>query len=281
MPTLISSPSVDLVAISVQPNHLRCRPLAGGALITVRPRGGQGLRNVVPGEIFTLTEVSKRAEGRISLLVGTITHLRLDAAALGLNPLKLEDRGIWSPSEQYWGEPGDRVAPCLLPILAAGPRPCFEMEQVVPGLSYEDMDGPDPILESVELADRGDRRRAKAVLQKCLSSDLRCLDAHAHLGNLAFDRDPALALRHYRVGAAVGELTVPPDTTAVLPWGMIDNRPFLRCLHGVAVSLWKLGQNAAAAAMMDRILWLSPSDNLGERLIIDAVLKGEPWGQGV
>jgi hypothetical protein len=115
------------------------------------------------------------------------------------------------------------------------------------------------------------------VLQKCLAADLRCIDAHAHLGNLAFNRDTARALRHYRVGAAIGELSVPADTTAVLPWGMVDNRPFLRCLHGIAISLWKLRQNAAAVAMMDRILWLCPSDNLGERLVIEAVARGEPW----
>ena len=127
----------------------------------------------------------------------------------------------------------------------------------------------------------GTGRRAGAVLQKCMASDLRCLDAHAHLGNLLFDRDPARALRHYHVGVALGELTVPADTTAVLPWAMTDNRPFLRCLHGVALSLWKLGQHAAAAAMMDRVLWLCPSDNLGVRFIIEAVLRGEPWTDGV
>lgn len=274
---LIATAPINLVVVTCQPRHLRCRPPGGGGLMTVHLRGALGVRDVVPGEIITLSEVSRNTDGRTALLVGTITGVRLDAAALGLAPLRLEEMGIWSPSEEYWGEPGDRLAPCLLPILAAGPRPCFEMEQVVPGADYSSMDGPDPILESIELAQSGDRRRAISVLQRCLAADLRCLDAHAHLGNMAFDRDPALALRHYRVGAALGELTVPPDSTAVLPWGMIDNRPFLRCLHGVAISLWRLGQNRAAAEMMERILWLSPSDNLGVRLIIDEVKTGAGW----
>jgi hypothetical protein len=269
--------SLDLLVVTTQPEHLRCRPLGGGKLTTVHPRDGMGLDEVVPGEIITLTGMSRDGTGRSTLLVGDISAVRLDAAALGLVPLRLEEMGDWSPSEEYWGEEGDRLAPCLLPILSAGPRPRFEMEQVVPGADYSKRDGPDPILESVELAARGDRRRAKVVLQKCLAADLRCIDAHAHLGNLAFNRDTARALRHYRVGAAIGELSVPADTTAVLPWGMVDNRPFLRCLHGIAISLWKLRQNAAAVAMMDRILWLCPSDNLGERLVIEAVARGEPW----
>lgn len=279
---LVPAPGpVDLVVIGVQPEHVRCRHIGGRKLLTVRPRFARGLDDVVPGEIVTLSDVAIDASGRSSLMVGTITRVRLDAAALGLTPLKLDDQGTWSPSEEYWGEPGDRLAPCLLPILSAGPRPCFEMEQVVPGADFSVLDGADPILESVELAERGDRRRARARLMKCLAADLRCLDAHAHLGNLEFDRDPALALRHYRIGAAIGELTVPPDTTAVLPWGMIDNRPFLRCLNGMALSLWKLRRNSEAAAMMERLLWLCPSDNLGERLIIDEVRRGEEWHDGV
>lgn len=279
---LVTAPGpLDLVVVGVQPEHLRCRLVGGGKVQTVRPRFGRGARDVVPGEIITLADAFRDGSGRSSLLVGTIADVRVDAAALGLTPLTLEDHGVWSPSEEYWGERGDRLPACLLPILSAGPRPCFEMEQTVPGADYTAMDGPDPILESVELAERGDRRRARTVLQRCLAKDLRCLDAHAHLGNIAFDRDPALALRHYRIGAAIGELTVPPDTTAVLPWGMIDNRPFLRCLHGAAVSLWKLGRSEAAAQMMERILWLCPADNLGERLIIDAVRRGEPWQDGV
>ena len=35
-----------------------------------------------------------------------------------------------------------------------------------------------------------------------LVADLRCLDAHAHLGNLAFDHEPEKAIRHYEVGRA-------------------------------------------------------------------------------
>lgn len=273
------SGSSELVVVTVQPEYLRCRPLGGTRLRTVHLRGRAGL--VVSGEIITLTGVSRDGTGRSSLLVGDLASVRLDAAALGLVPLGLEERGDWSPSEEYWGEPGDRLAPCLLPILSAGPRPSFEMEQVVPGRDLSGLDGPDPILGSVEFAAMGDRPRATTLLRRCLAADLRCLDAHAHLGNLAFDRDPALALRHYRVGAAIGELTVPADSAAVLPWGMIDNRPFLRCLHGIAVSLWKLGEHAAAAAMMERILWLCPSDNLGERLVIAAVARGQSWHDGV
>lgn len=272
--------SIELVVVRLEPGLLRCRPLGARALVTVRPRFGEGAADVVPGEVVTLSEVTTTVRGRSSLLVGTIADARLDAAALGLVPLERYAQGTWSPAEEDWGEPGDRVEACLLPILAAGPRPCFEMEQVLPGADLSVPDGADPILEAIGWAERGDRRRARATLMRCLAADLRCLDAHAHLGNFAFDRDPARALRHYRVGVAIGELTVPAESMAVLPWGMVDNRPFLRCLNGMASTLWRLGRHSEAAATMERLLWLCPSDELGVRFILEDVRRGAVWGEG-
>jgi hypothetical protein len=108
-------------------------------------------------------------------------------------------------------------------------------------------------------------------------ADLRCLDAHAHLGNLFFNGDPEHALRHYAVGVGIGELSLGEDFDGVLQWGFIDNRPFLRCMHGFGLSLWRLGRHDDAAAIFDRMLWLNPSDNQGVRFLIDEVRAGTAW----
>ena len=67
--------------------------------------------------------------------------------ALGLVPLRLAERGVWNPDKEYWGEEGEPIEEWAKPIIARGPRPAFEMEQVLPG---EDPDDPfeDPILQS-------------------------------------------------------------------------------------------------------------------------------------
>jgi len=44
-------------------------------------------------------------------------------------------------------------------------------------------------------------------------SDLRCLDAHSHLGNFVFDHWPQNAIRHYEVGLRIGELSLGGDFT--------------------------------------------------------------------
>lgn len=90
-------------------------------------------------------------------LSGEIESTRLDVSALGLVPLKLEDRGIWDPREEYWGEPSELIDDWARPIIARGPRPKFEMEQVLPGMDPDDPDL-DPIIESNDLKDAGDAR---------------------------------------------------------------------------------------------------------------------------
>lgn len=152
----------------------------------------------------------------------------------------------------------------------------FEMEQVVPGAAPEDFDS-DPILEAAELHSAGDRRGAYELLMNLLAEDLRCLDAHAHLGNLEFERRPAQAMRHYEVGMMIGAISLGRDFAGVLPWGLIDNRPFLRCVHGAGVCAWRLGDVRTAKAVFTKLLWLNPGDNQGARFNLAAVEAGRTW----
>ena len=162
------------------------------------------------------------------------------------------------------------------PIIAHGPRPMFEMEQVLPG---EDPDDPftDPIIRSNDLKDAGERAEAKKILMQLCQADLRCLDAHSHLGNFVFDHHPQDAVRHYEVGLRIGELSLGDDFTGVLAWSLIDNRPFLRCMHGYGLCLWRLGRFDEAEQIFEKMLWLNPSDNQGVRFLIDEVKAKTAW----
>jgi hypothetical protein len=108
-------------------------------------------------------------------------------------------------------------------------------------------------------------------------TDLRCLDAHSHLGNFVFDHPPKDAIRHYEAGLRIGELSLGEGFHGVLPWGWIDNRPFLRCMNGFGLCLWRLGRFDEAGRVFDRMLWLNPSDNQGVRFLIDHVGARAPW----
>jgi tetratricopeptide (TPR) repeat protein len=152
------------------------------------------------------------------------------------------------------------------------------MEQVLPGMDPENADQEaDPIGQAVDCNEAGDREGAYKILMDLCQADLRCLDAHAHLGNLAFDGRPEDAIRYYEVGFRIGELSMGKSFDGVLPWGWIDNRPFLRCLQGFGLCLWRLGRFEEAARIFDRMLWLNPSDNEGVRFLVCDVKRKVAW----
>ena len=267
------SGSVELIALSVKERAAHCRVLGSDRRITLR---ASRLWDLVPGEIVTVKPRKQWSYAGHPYLSGEIASTRLDVGALGLVPLRLEDTGTWDPREHYWGEEDDPIEEWAKPIIARGRRPEFEMEQVLPG---DDPDDPfaDPITESNDLNDAGDRMGARRILTELCQSDLRCLDAHAHLGNFVFDRDPREAIRHYEVGLRIGELSLGEPFEGVLQWGHVDNRPFLRCMHGYGLCLWRLGRFDEAEHVFRKMLWLNPSDNQGVRFLLEDVGTGKTW----
>ncbi len=264
---------VELVVLSVTERTARCRLLGSDRAITLR---ASRLWDVVPGEIVTIKPRKQWRYTGHPYLSGEIEFTRLDGAALGLVPLRLEEFGTWDPKEHYWGEEDEPIDEWAKPIIAFGPRPEFEMEQLMPGADSGDP-FEDPIIESNELKDAGDPLGAKKILMELCQADLRSLDAHAHLGNFFFDSMPENAIRHYEVGLRIGELSLGEDFDGVLHWGLIDNRPFLKCMHGYGLCLWRLDHFDAAERVFDRLLWLNPSDNQGVRFLIDDVRAETAW----
>jgi hypothetical protein len=116
------------------------------------------------------------------------------------------------------------------------------------------------------------------ILHGVVAWDPRCLDAHAHLGLLAFDAgDVEAALAHYAAGVWVAEQSLPEEFDGVLSWGWVDNRPFLRCLHGLMLSAWRLGDHERSEILCWALLWLNPGDHLGARDLLAKLTAGEPW----
>ena len=75
----------------------------------------------------------------------------------------------------------------------------------------------------------------------------------------------------------LGELALGKDFNGVLDWGLLDNRPFLRCMHGYGLCLWRLKRWAEAEQVFERLLWLNPADIQGNRLLLPDVRAREAW----
>lgn len=173
---------------------------------------------------------------------------------------------------------GDETEPIeewAKPIIAGGPRTGFEMEQVLPG---QDPDDPfaNPISESNDPKYAGERAAAHKILMELCQADLRCLDAHAHLGNLVFDHSPREAVRHYEVGVRIGELSLGTGFASVLLWGDVDNRPFLRCMHGYGLCLWRLGRYEETWCVFEKSCGSTRSMR-GSKMNLRALQDTPPW----
>ncbi len=265
--------TVELTVHALMQKAARCQILGTGQRITFR---GGSLWKLVPGAIATIEPAKQWTYGGNPYLSGTISTTRIDAKALGLLPLQLYERGIWDPAREYWGEPGEPIEEWAKPIIAWGTRPEFEMEQILPGYEFGEYDS-DPIGQSNDLKEIGDYDGAYKILMDCCDTDLRCLDAHAQLGNFSFKSRPQDAIRNYEVDYRIGELSLGDNFDGVLSWGLIDNRPFLRCMHGYGLCLWRLKKFEEATQIFDRMLWFNPGDNQGARFCIGPAREKVDW----
>ena len=124
----------------------------------------------------------------------------------------------------------------------------------------------------------GQHRHAIRLLEDLLARDHRCIDAWGHLGLIAFDtRGPGPATEYYDMGVALGEASLPDGFGGVLPWGMIDNRPFLLCLHGLALCAWRQRRWADAAAVFTARMWPDPGSAGRAVGCLGPVLAHQRW----
>ncbi len=181
-------------------------------------------------------------------------------------------------------------------VVHAGARPDCALPDPYPPGSHPD--GAVPIDAALDARDAtGDIDTYEATLRAIVRREPRDIDAHAHLGHLYLDMtDPhsaitispppsdhdrhswlRTALGHYQTAIGVAELALPDPFTGFLRWADLDNRPFGRAQHGLALALWRLGRFDGAQTALLNMLWLSPMDNQGARMLLADVRAHRRW----
>lgn len=279
---------MEVIVVAAKQIGLRCLRLPERNVVVLRPVGG--VREEVEGEILKVSVNKEWRYKSTTYISGDVLGSYIDGAVLSDTPLKLNEHYEWDPEAgflQAWfdgAEDSDEASASLkLPewaksVLRVGTRKAYEMERVIPGEDPADFDS-DPIVEAAELTRAGDMITATEILQRCLEQDLRCVDAYVHLGNirmadLQYEWHVKRALKSYRAGVSVGEQALPPGFNGLLPWALLDNRPFLRALHAVSLCQWRLGDTAPARSTFMRLLMLDPEDSLGVRFLLHAMEAG-------
>lgn len=269
---------VDAAVLKVNRRSARVRVLGQARQITFRSRD---IGQVVPGHLVTLSIDKRWTWNGDDYASGRIENPRIAIDKLALTPLPLRNDGLEDLRTSYEAFRGADARTPLWHKPAARLRPSFVMDPIAWGRFPGAGEADNPTCDAAGLARAGQTAPAHEMLMDVLGTDLRCIDAHAHLGSLEFDHaQMERAMAHYEIGMRIGELSLPPGFDGMLLWAHIDNRPFLRCLHGYALCLWRLGELRPAERIFERLLSLNPHDNQGVRFCWDDVRHGRRWDEG-
>jgi tetratricopeptide (TPR) repeat protein len=150
------------------------------------------------------------------------------------------------------------------------------------GASLEDAPTPStPLERAQELVydafGTDDPQRRVALAEEALKISEDCADAYVILAEESAE-DAGEARELYEAGVRAGERALGEEIfteEAGNFWGLLETRPYMRALEGLASSLWVLGERESALAHYRRLLELNPGDNQGVRYQLAGCLLEE------
>lgn len=151
-----------------------------------------------------------------------------------------------------------------------------DMARIFGGLSEEESDP--KLLQAQEIVHEAWEARNPAeriaLAQNALSITADCVDAYVLLAEeLAADVEEAL--QYFQKGVAAGERSLGKDYFEENKghfWGLLETRPYMRAMEGLASCQWRLGNRLKALGIYRKMLDLNPRDNQGIRYILLLVL---------
>jgi len=148
-----------------------------------------------------------------------------------------------------------------------------EWEFVFPD-AYNDL--MDEFHSGCESYEEGNLDEAEKVFKMVLAQMPDHLDAIHHLALVLSERDLYDQARDlWEQAVRIGRKAFPQDFELGkdrLEWGWLENRPFLRCLRGLALARYKEGQIEEALRLFQELLSLNPNDNQGVRAMSQEAL---------
>jgi len=127
-----------------------------------------------------------------------------------------------------------------------------------------------------EFYEQGNLDQAEKVFKEVLGQMPDHLDAIHHLALVISERN-LLDQAHdlWDQAVSIGRKAFSQDFKLGrdrLEWGWLENRPFLRCLHGLALARYQEGRIEEALRLFQELLYLNPNDNQGVRAMAEEVL---------
>ncbi len=229
------------------------------------------------------TNKTKNVNPDISKLVQFRSGTKAAMMVESVKSLRIKSSDEWDFKETF-PDTDVTLSPPYDSIFKTGPRPSWEMQNILPGYDPEDFDC--PISIGIDILDSGDWHGAIRHMKKLLKQDNRCLDAYAHLGNWYLKSkeltDLNTAKNYYKTGSAIGLKSIGKKrANDVFPWGLIDNRPFFRCLHGLGLCFYRQEKPIEAFTIFSKMIWMNPGDNQGVRFLVHDLVNGLTYKESV
>lgn len=168
--------------------------------------------------------------------------------------------------------PGNRVPEGALIVRRLG-ADVWQFEY--PRLGDEAYDG---LHEAIDLWEVGELAEAERRLRRLIDEYPEFIDAYHHLALAVSGQgrvDEAFEIWQEAVELGLGCLPGEFDRGRhQLPWGILENRPFLRAYHALGLEYLERGRVEEALAVFEEILTMNPGDNQGVRaLVVDCNLR--------
>ncbi len=203
-------------------------------------------------------------------LSGTVNSSRFVIENIDAPGHEYDIEGLWDPRDSF----GDEAEQYFPEYLAEGLRDYYVFKDYT-GYGFYRKDE-DPVSDAVE-ADTWEERYN--ILTKLWEDYPQCIDALVHIGNLHLDSRYRLpnALNCYKTSVHIAEKNLPEDFDGVVLWECLENRPYLRALHGLCLTYWKMKEFEDARKVAEKMMRLCPGDNIGIRGIIGPITDHEEW----
>lgn len=127
----------------------------------------------------------------------------------------------------------------------------------------------DKFYQTMEIIESGDTQKALNQLRSIIKKDPEFIDAYNSFGAYFYEKgNPRKRLEYYSKAYQIGQRVIPNAFTGRIPWIQLENRPFLRSMHGLGLCYIYEMQRDKAIDLFERLLRYNPNDNQGVRCII-------------
>ena len=135
----------------------------------------------------------------------------------------------------------------------------------------------DHFYDGTDFLQSGNKEKAIICFKKALEIDAGYVDAYNGMGNIYFYSDLEKAKQYYQKAYDLTKKHFNNQWPIIIEWGIIENRQYLRAMHGLGLILWREGKFNEAKGLFMLMLRLNNNDNQGARYIVADILEGMTW----